>query len=262
MRKIGISSVIGASALIIAAGLQGCGGVSSQEVRTRTLNLFVPATGADPTLNFSIGNVPMTGSSAVAFGQFGNGGRYVGSDVQPFAPTAAGPGALTPLTLVSNTGLAGFGATYTLVAVGQGAQTGTLIPQLLMIPNFTPDLLNLAPTSAAIRVINLSLNPNPIGLYSTTSGIPSAAVAADVGSVAYGYSSTTNAYVLVATNKLTNLALVDTTKPTVALTLAPGSNLNSVALLAGQAYTLYIYGQPSNAAQPLGATWALDFPAL
>ena len=196
----------------------------------------------------------------VAFGHAGIG--YATVSNQSFSPAATGPGTTSPIVFQVPFTLLGNSTAYTIIGAGQSGQAGTLLPQLIATRNYTPDQLALPVGSVAIRVINLSLNSNPIGLFTTTGGVPSAAIATSVASVAYGFDATTNAYAAVTTDQLTNMALVDTTSPTIALTLSSASNLNSIALLSGQAYTLYVYGQPSNAAQPLGATWVLDYPSL
>jgi hypothetical protein len=103
---------------------------------------------------------------------------------------------------------------------------------------------------------------NPIGLYATTNGTPSGVIGTAVGSVSYGFDAAANAYTAIAARTLTKMALVDTASPTVSLTLSASNNLNSMVLLPGQAYTLYVYGQVDNPAEPLGATWVTDFPAL
>ena len=251
--------------ILVIAGLTslpGCGGDITNDIRFRTFNAFIPATGVDGSLSFISGTTSLTGGTAVAFAQMGNGGRYSTVSNQSFNPAASGPGTTSSIVFQVPFTLLGNSTAYTIAAIGQSGQAGTLLPQLIATRNFTPVQLALAVGNVAIRVINLSLNPNPIGLYTATSGVPSAALASGVGSVAYGYDVAANAYISVATSQVANLALIDTTATTTALTFSSGSNLNSLVLLSGQAYTLYIYGQPGNAAQPLGAIWVLDYPSL
>ena len=57
------------------------------------------------------------------------------------------------------------------------------------------------------------------------------------------------------------MAVVDVTATTTPLGLQSTTNLNTQSFVAGNAYTLYIYGQPSNTSQPFSATWVQDYPA-
>ena len=64
--------------------------------------------------------------------------------------------------------------------------------------------------------------------------------------------------------QLNNFALVDTSTVirlcrSVCVT---ASNLNTFTFTAGQAYTLFVFGQPGNATYPLTATWVVDFPGV
>lgn len=253
-------SFFGPICLAALAILPGCGGSIANDIRVRTFNAYIPPVGVDSSLNFVANTTSLTGGTVLAFGQLSNG--YATVTNQSFTPAATGPGTTSSIVFQTPFTFQGNLTAYTLVAAGQSGQAGTLLPQLIATRNYTPDTLALPAGSAAIRVINLCLNSNPIGLFTTTSGAPSAAIATAVASVAYGFDATTNAYTAMTTDKLTNMALVDTTSPTLALALSSSSNLNSIALLSGQAYTLYICGQPSNAAQPLGAIWVLDYPLL
>jgi hypothetical protein len=252
--------MIFAVCMVGCAILCGCGGDISNEIRVRSFNAFIPPPGVDASLSFTAGTTSLTGGTAVAFGQMSHG--YATVSNQSFTPVATGPGTTSSIVFQVPFTLLGNSTAYTLAATGQAGQAGTFLPQLIATRNYTPDQLALPVGSVAIRVINLSLNPHPIGLYSTTNGVPTATIATAVASVAYGYDIAANAYTAVAADQLTKMALVDTTNTSAALTLSAGSNLNDIVLFAGQAYSLYIYGQPLNSAQPLGATWVLDYPAL
>ena len=239
--------------------LFGCGsGSTSNTARVRSLNTYVPASGTDGSLTITSSNgTPLNGAGTLGFGMFANSGAYTSVSSGNVTILASGTGLTSPLTLTSS--LNGDDAAYTLVAAGQAGQTNALVPQLLAIPNFTANQIVIPSGDAAIRVVNVSLNPNPVGLYNTVNNVPTTVVSSTPGSVAYGYGAA-NLYVAVPTTQLTNLALVDSTKPQTALALSTASNLNSNTFVSGQAYTLYVYGQPGNTTQPLSATWVEDFP--
>ncbi|HLK58271.1 MAG TPA: hypothetical protein VKU00_17020 [Chthonomonadaceae bacterium] len=252
------------AALLIAISsallLTGCGNGTSTANQTlvRSIIAYVPAPGADGSLTLIGNNTFLTGGN-VGFGQVANGGGYISITSGPFSATASGPTVTTPIALNGQT-LSGNNTAYTLIAVGEAGQTGTFVPQLLLIPNFAGS--PAIPTGdAAIRVVNVSLNPNNIGLYATSSGAPSAVLTAGLNSIPYGYSAATNAYVYIPTAQLTNMALVDVTNTHTALSLSSASNLNTSTFTPGQAYTLYIIGQPGNSAEPLTALWVVDFPS-
>ncbi len=250
------------AALGLALLLTGCGtgsGTSNASL-VRTLNAYIPAAGTNGSLAFVGNSVSLTGTY-LGFGQIGNGGTYVVVSSGAFTASASGPTVTTPIQLAGQT-LSGNNAAYTLVSAGEAGQTGTLVPQLLLIPNYTANQISLPTGDVAIRVVNLALNANPIGLFATNNSVPSAALTTGVGSIAYGYSSAANPYVAVATTQLTNMALVDVTQPQTALSLSLTSNLNTFTFTAGQAYTLYVIGQPGNNAAPLSALWVLDYPTL
>src|SRR5438045_2235956 len=74
--------------LSTSAVLSGCGGDIGQEIRLRTFNAFVPASGINGNLTFALGAAPLAGNTSVAFGQFGNGARYQTVSNQSFTPNA------------------------------------------------------------------------------------------------------------------------------------------------------------------------------
>lgn len=249
---------------LILAVLIGCGGSSEDQSLVRALNAYVPATGADPTVSLTA-NSTLVDPNGIAFGQFANAGAFTTIPSGVLTAQGTGPGVAGTLQLANATALFGNRASYMIVATGQAGQTGARAPQLLVLPDFGITTLALTSTTSAIRVVNLSLNPRSIGLYTTTNGVPSGALATAFASVAYGYDTSStrlNSYISVTTSLLTGLALVDTSAPTVKLTLSSTSNLTSFTFQPGRAYTLYIYGQPGNTAQPLGATWVQDFPTF
>jgi len=75
----------------------------------------------------------------------------------------------------------------------------------------------------------------------------------------HGYSPA-NVYAAVPLTQLNNFALVDTSNTLTALSLGTASNLNTFTFTSSQPYTLFVYGQQGNAANPLTATWTEDFP--
>ena len=212
-------------------------------------------------LNVTSGSLVLSGSSGLGFGQFANGGAYTGVGTGVFNPSGSGTGVTSTMlfqsapTLTANT-------SYMLIAAGRSGQTGTLAPQFLLAPNYTTDTLTIPAGDAAIRVINVSSNPNAVGLFATNAGTPTSALATSFASITYGYTGAANPYVAVPTTQLANLALVDATNTTVPLSLSTSSTLNNVTFVSGQAYTLYVFGQPANSDQPLGAVWVQDFPTL
>ncbi len=246
-------------ALSFVLCLTGCsnGDSSANSSLIRTINAYIPASGADGSLTFIGNSIFLTGGN-LGFGQVANGGGYISIPSGSLSASASGPTVTTAITLTGT--LSGNGTAYTLLGAGEAGQTGTLAPQLVLIPNYTANQIALPAGDAAVRVVNLSLNPNPVGLYSTSSGAPSAALATGLGSVSYGYSSVNNAYVAVPTAQLANLALVDTTSTHTAFSLSSTSNLNTFTFVAGQAYTLYVIGQPGNSNEPLGVLWVVDYP--
>ncbi len=236
----------------------GCSSASTTTVTNnlalvKGFNAYIPATGVDGTVTFT------TGSASLGAVAFGGVGANISVNAGAFTATATGTGIATPLALSVAPTLGPNNSPYVLAAVGQSGQSGALAPQLLMIPNYTTALFTIPVAQDAIRVVNLSLNPNPIGLYRTSGGVVGSPLAAALGSVAYGYDGVANAYTLVNTVNLNNFALVDTTAPTTPLSLDASSNLSTQVLQTAQAYTLYIYGQPGNATQPLTAKWVLDY---
>src|ERR1051325_8298687 len=202
-----------AYAATMTIALFGCGGRDENNTvptaQVRTLNAFVPAPGASSTILVASNGTALTGTTGVGFGQIANNGTFVTVPSGTFTPVATGSGLpspiafTTPPTLTSN-------ASYTLVATGQAGATGTMAPQFLLIPNPTSSQLTIPSGSTAIRVVNLSGNTNPVGLFNTdTSGVPTAAVNTGVSNVPFGFNATTNSFVTVPTTQLSNLGIVD-----------------------------------------------------
>jgi len=250
-------------ALGCLAALTGCGSGSSaaNQSLVRSLNAYIPASGADGSLSIGTSSFSLTGGVNLGFGQFANGGAYTITPSGSLAASATGPSTPNAIQFQTTPSLTGSNTAYTLVAIGEAGQTGTLAPQLIISPNYTQNILTIPSGDVAIRVINVSVNSHAVGLYATNNGTPSAPLIAGVGSVAYGYSAAANPYIVVTQTALMNLAVVDVTSVHTALSLSTNSNLNSSTFVAGQAYTLYVYGQPGNGSQPFSATWIQDFPA-
>jgi hypothetical protein len=249
------------SAALIGTALSGCGGNNAATATThiRTLNVYLASAGVDGSLNIATTNgSPLTAvGTPLGFGQFAIGGQYTLLNSGTITIAATGTSLATPITLTST--FAGNNTAYTLAAIGQEGQTGTFVPQLISIPNFVANQIVIPSGDAAIRVVNLSLNTNPIGLYNTVGGVPNSVVATATTNIAYGYSAA-NVYAAVPTTQLNNFALVDTSNTLTALSLATSTNLNTFTFTAGQAYTLFVFGQQGNATDSFNATWVEDFP--
>jgi hypothetical protein len=246
---------------VVLVALAGCGSSKTAgQNPLRVLNAFVPAQGVDGSLTINAGGSTITGTAPTPAGQFANGGGYYYIFSGSFAPVGTSPGLSTPLQLPAPVNLPGDGTARALVAAGQAGQAGVLAPQFFLIPNYTINALAIPSGDVAIRVVNVSLNSNPIGLFSTNGSVPTAALDPALASVPYGYTAVANPYVAVPLTQLTNLAVVDTTNTGSRLTLSVTNGLNLMTFNAGQAYTLYVYGQPANSLEPLTATWVLDYP--
>lgn len=263
LRLLRRSFVLLAAASSLAILLSGCGGnsLSTSTSQVRTLNVYVPTSGTAAINAATSTGITLTGiNTSLGYGQFSGGGTYALINSGPTTINVSGTGVAS--TLSTTYTFAPNNVEYTLAVAGQAGQTGALAPQLIVIPNFTAGQLTIPSGSAAIRVVNLSLNADPIGLYNTLAGTPANPVAVNFQSVPYGYStvSASNAYVAVPTAQLNSFALVDTATPATALSVSSSSNLTTFTFTAGQAYTLYVYGQQGNANQPFTATWAEDYP--
>src|SRR5262245_1555002 len=113
-------------------GISGCGGGDiTHDIRVRTFNAYIAAAGADASLNFVSGTTSLTGGSASAFGQMGNGGRYSTVSNESFTPAASGPGTTSPIVFQVPFTLTGNSTAYMIAAIGQSGQSGTLLPQLI-----------------------------------------------------------------------------------------------------------------------------------
>lgn len=254
-------SVVAAGAALLSAGC-GSGVSTASQTLIKSVNAYVPASGADGSLVFFANTTYLTGLN-LAFGTVGNSGGFVSIPSGVYSLTCSSLNTNPNKVVLSlpNQTFAGNNTAYTVVATGQAGQTGTLKPQTLVLPDYYANQITLPSGTVAVRIVNLSLNPNPVGLYGTASGNPTSAVVTSAASIAYGYSSSVNTYVAIPTSSLVNMAIVDSTAPKASLALSSGSNLNTNSLIAGDAYTLYIYGVPSSGSTPFGATWVQDYPA-
>ncbi len=254
------SVVIGAS--LFGAGCSSGNGSSSSSTLVKSINAYVPGPGVDATVTLFANTIYLTGGNTTSFGQVANGGGYITINSGTYNLAASGP-ALTPAVTLNNYVFMGSNAAYTVVAAGEAGQAaGTLkAPQIIVMPNYVKNQLALPSGTSAIRVLNASFNPNNVGLFATASGTPSATLAPATASLAFGYGAGTNVYEAIPTSSLTNMALIDVTAPTKSLGVSGTSNLNSQSFVAGNAYTLIIYGQPGNSSQPFGCTWVQDYPA-
>jgi Domain of unknown function (DUF4397) len=253
----GVGALAAACASLALAGC-GTGSSSASQSLIKSINTYVPASGADGSLTLFANTIYLTGGN-IGFGTVANSGGYVSLTSGNYNLTASGPNT-SPIVL-NNQSFNGNNTAYTILATGEAGQTGTYAPKILVLPNYVNGQLVLPAGTAAVRVVNLSLNANNVGLFKTSASVPTAAVAANFASLAYGYSAANNVYAAVATSSLTNMAVVDVTAPTTPLALQTTTNLNTQSFVAGDAYTLYIYGQPGNTSQPLSATWVQDYPA-
>ncbi|MCW3052822.1 MAG: hypothetical protein JWN14_1992, partial [Chthonomonadales bacterium] len=164
------------SAAFLGTMLSGCGSDNATTATThiRTFNAYIPSAGQDGSLTIATtAGSPLTSvGTPLGFGQFAIGGQYTILNSGSITISATGTSLVSPITLTST--FAGNNTAYTLVATGQAGQTGAFVPQLISIPNFVSGQLVIPSGDAAIRVVNLSLNTNPIGLYNAVSGVPSA----------------------------------------------------------------------------------------
>ncbi len=260
-RRFGVLITISALGMLFA----GCGlggSSSSSSSRVRTLNAYIPANGVSNAISVSAGSTALTNGISLSFGQFSNGGGYVSTPSGAFSPIATGTGIPTSITPLTPTTLNGNNAAYSIIVAGEIGQTGALTPQIFVLPNYTTDVIAIPSGSAAVRVVNVSLVPNPIGVYNTSSGAPVSVLNPNFTSVSYGYSAAANGYSIVPLSQLANFAIVDSTATGTALSLSNTSTLNNYIFISGQAYTLYVFGQPGNSAEPLTASWYSDYPVL
>ncbi len=134
-------------------------------------------------------------TASLGFGMIGSSGGYVSLTSGTYNLYASLPNAASPFAQNTNgTVFAGNNTPYTVIAAGQNGQTGTFLPQIIVMPDFTanPLTLTLATGQCAIRVVNVSLNPNPVGLYAATGGVPMAPIATGTMAVPYGYGAAAN----------------------------------------------------------------------
>ena len=247
-----LAAVIGLGLLLIGCGN---GNTVTGTSMVRVFNAYIPAAGSDATVTVTSNSTSLTGAANAPFGQLANGGTYVSRPSGKFIASAQPAGASAAFQFQHEPTLIA-GDFYTVVAAGQAGQTGTLVPRLITIPHNSTSISPIPSGDVAVRVVNLSLNPNAVSLYTSTSGtlVPLDPI---VTNIPYGYNSQTNTYVFLPAAKPANLALVDNATQNV-LTLSDPAAITTNTFTAGQAYTLFVYGQPGNSAQPLGATWVAD----
>jgi len=250
------------AAIGLALGSSGCGSGTSTASQSlvKTFNAYVPAAGATGNAaQITLFAGPLYLGAQIPFGTAGSLGSYVSVVSGTYNLYASVPGASSYAASLASQTFAGNNTAYTVVAAGQSGQTtGTYVPQVIVLPAYTANQLSLPSNTVAVRILNVSLNANPLGLFGTATGNPSTAVATATASIPYGYSASQNPYVAIPTASLVNMAIVDATVPKTALVLASSSNLNTNTFIAGDAYTLIIYGQASNGT--LGVLWIQDYP--
>lgn len=252
-----------AMAFVLAAGCSN-GSSNINNSLVKSINVYVPPPGTalpNGAITLYANSTFLTGSSTTQFGQVANAGGYASITSGTYNLVMSGPTVQPAVQLNAQT-FAGSNAAYTVLGAGESGQTGTLAPQIIVAPNYVRNELALTTGTAAIRVINASLNANSIGLYSTSNGgAPTTPLATATASVPFGYSAAINVYEAIPTSTIAQLTIVDSTAPTIKLGVSGGSNLNSFAFKPGDAYTLIVYGQPGNGTVPLGCTWVQDYPA-
>jgi len=250
-----------ASVCLSSTGCSSGGGNSSNSL-VKSINAYVPPDGepvSGGAITLYAGASFLTGN-ITEFGQVSNNGGYISLASGTYNLVMSGP-TLQPSVQLAGVALTGNNTEYTVIGAGEAGQTGALAPQIIVAPNFTRNQLVLTTGTAAIRVINVSLDPNNLGLYSTNNGgAPTTALAPATASLPFGYSSSNNVYDAVPTSTIAQLAIVDVTATGAKLGLSGGSNLNTKVFVPGDAYSLIIYGQPGNGTYPLGCTWIQDYP--
>lgn len=242
-------------ACLFAVALFGCGsdnnttnGQSTSQVRV--FNGFVPSAGTNGNISATSGSTSLTGSGGLGFGQFSTTPASVSSGT--FNPQVTGQAFATPLQLQTPGNLAANNS-YTLAVVGQQGQTGINAPQTLLIPNYTPAGTVIPNGQAALRVINLSPGTDPLGLYSTVGAGQPTLLNTSLNNINYGYNSNVNNFAFVPAGTPANLSFQSATNPGTNLPIN-GNSLSNITFQSGQAYTIFTYGQPNNAAQSFNAT--------
>jgi hypothetical protein len=230
------------------------------------MNTYIPA----PGTSVQNGEVSLFVSSTylaanLSFGQIGSSGNPVSLPSGSHNVYASLINSNSVLSEAAAVNFSGNNTPYTIISAGESGQSGALAPQVIVMQDYTSGALSLGAGQCAIRVVNLSLNPNPIGLFGLSAGKPTSALAPAVASLGFGYNPTSNPYVAINAPAVGTVTLVDTTAPTVSLPITNSnavSNLDTLGFVAGSAYTLVIYGQVGNAAtyNQLGATWIQDYP--
>lgn len=243
------------TALVLLIVGCGNGNTVNGTSHVRVFNAFIAPAGADSSVAVTLNGNSLTGGTNAPFGQIANGGVFTDVPSGKFAASGQPAGSSGKLEFQHTVTLiaADF---YTIVAAGEAGQTGIFVPRLITLPHTSTSLAPIPAGDVAVRVVNLSLNPNAVSLFTSTSGTP-APLDPGVSNIPYGYNGQTNAYVFLPAAKPANLALVDAGSQNV-LTLSGTSNLTTNTFTAGQAYTLFVYGQPGNSDQPLSATWVAD----
>ncbi|HZO90411.1 MAG TPA: hypothetical protein VFB38_18945 [Chthonomonadaceae bacterium] len=250
--------LLGAATLLTVV-LLGCGSGSGQsgstphdqQSRVRFFNGFIPQAGQSSTLSVTNQGAAMTGPVGISFAEFLPTHTYLSVGRSAFQPMATGAGLAGPVPAQAPIHLDGAPTAYTLALVGQAGQSGDLKPQILVIPDLPQVMAFIPDFQMALRVINLSPGLGPITLLNEQEVLNS-----NMTNIPYGYDPALNPYILVPTRPQLHLSLRDASHPSQDLPVA--GNWTSPNLLNGHTYTLYVYGQRGNAAQPLSATIVED----
>jgi len=241
---------------IAVAALPGCGsddgGDPSRQSLVRVLNLLLPAAGAAATVNVTAGGTPLT-PGGLAYGQMVPGETFSTVASGSFNPQVTGSGLPAPLGPAGPIALVGNQTRYIVVVAGQtGAADPALGPQVLVIPEFNPQVDALPAGYAAVRLLNLSPAARRLSLFGNT-GAGSAPLAPQVANVGFGFAPGANQFATLPAGGPFSLSVREPGSPAVNVPVANPEVLNSLTLRAGHAYTVILSGQTGNAAFPLTA---------
>ncbi len=236
--KVNVRRLI-AGLAVLASFAAGCGApglrIKYSSVRTLHALILKPTTAVDfhSRDNLNTTNIPLGGASQYL--QVPQGGAEIAVTPTGSQTVVAGP---TTLDLSDTTKV------YTIAASGvvggQGPQTPTIFRFLDQFPTFT--------TGAAVRLINLSPDSQPVSLYNGNQPV------IGLTNVAYGNATR---YVVISPAGSLKLQLVSTTSgaPFNTATLAQGTTLAD-----GRSYSVVVVGlvQPVGSSAPLDAVVLLD----
>lgn len=258
-------SLLASGLCILALAVAGCGGNgddddnnTAQQSNVRFFNTLNNTNAAAGNVSLNVGATAVSNSTTGQFGQFTPSGSYTSVESGAATVTGSGGGLTTniqpsgPVSLSSN-------QYYTLVAAGQIGQTGQFAPQVLLIPEFNPNLQTIGTGQTAIRVVNLSPTTETYTLFNSQSGGPAAVLDTGTSGITYGAPGT-GSYVLLNTSGLGSLSLRNATDPNQDVTLA-NSNLTNFTFQSGRAYTIYVYGM-AGTTQGLNAFITQDYPPV